>query len=306
MRQEERILDAYSAAVRRAVETAGPAVVSIRTERAGPMHHGLWQAGIGSGLVIDSSGLVATNAHVVAGAQRVEVGMPDGRRFPARVAATDRLRDLALLEAEIRGAEPGRLADSDQTVVGQLVIAIGNPLGLEHTVTTGVISARNRRIHTPRGPVGGLLQTDASINPGNSGGPLVDADGAVIGINTAVIAGAQGIGFAVPSNDVRALLDRYDASGSGERAWLGIAGAPQTLEDGRKGLLILQVAPGSPAERAGLRSLDVLLSVDGTAVSDQAGLMLHLSRLAAGARVEAEVERSGRLLTVWIHTAPAP
>lgn len=306
MTAQDQILDAYSRAVRRAIDTVGPAVVLVRTDRSGrPGRRRVWQAGVGSGVVVDTKGSVVTNYHVVQGAARIEIQLADGRAFPAKVVATDRRKDLALLASELVHSEPARLGDSDQVVIGQLVVAIGHPLGLDHTVTTGVVSARNRSLQGPHGLVANLLQTDASINPGNSGGPLVNADGDVIGINTAVIAGAQGIGFAVPSNDVRAFLARYESTGQGEQAWLGISGVPQILDDGGRGLLILQVVPSSPAERAGLRPLDVMRAIDGRPVHDHASLLQQLSRVAAGARIGIEIERGGQSMTVQVQTSGA-
>lgn len=303
MSQKEKILDAYSQAVRHAVEVAGPAVVRVATGRTGRhFRPGAWQEGVGSGVIVDKAGAVVTNYHVVAQAQTIEITLVDGRRFPARVVAVDRRRDLALLTSDFNRVQPARLGDSDQIVVGQLVVAIGNPFGLDHTVTAGVVSARNRSIYGPHGPVTNLLQTDASINPGNSGGPLVDSDGDVIGINTAKIAGAQGIGFTVPINEVKAFLKRYQTTGRGEHAWLGIAGVPQFLEDGGRGLLIIQVAPESPADKAGLKILDVIERINDHPVHDQTDLLNLLSDIPAGARVRLDIVRGERRYEVTVLT----
>ena len=306
MTSQEQILDAYSQAVRRAVDTVGPAVVLVRTDRSVQSgHRRIWQSGVGSGVIVNKRGSVITNHHVIDGASEIEIQLADGRAFPAQVVATDKRKDLALLTSELVHAEPVRLGDSDRIVIGQLVVAIGHPLGLDHTVTTGVISARNRSLQGPHGLVANLLQTDASINPGNSGGPLVTADGEVIGINTAIIAGAQGLGFAVPSNDVRAFLVRYESTGQGEQAWLGIACVPLLLSDGGRGLLILEVVPDSPAHRAGLRPLDVLRTVNGQPVYDGTSLMHQMCRIAAGEWIRVEIERGGRGVTLHVQTSGA-
>ncbi|HEY8498531.1 MAG TPA: trypsin-like peptidase domain-containing protein [Limnochordales bacterium] len=305
--RDEGLLDAFSEAVTRAVRRVAPAVVRIATRGDDAPFYGLWPSrreGIGSGVIVSPSGLVVTNHHVTAGASRLFATLRDGRTLPADRVGEDPAHDLALVRLPADGLPAAELGDSDALEVGQLVIAIGNPLGLEATVTTGVVSARGRTLRTPYGLMSGLIQTDASINPGNSGGPLVDSRGRVVGINTAVIAGAQGIGFAVPVSAVRDLLARYSRTGEAHPGWLGIHGVDQWLDapagdrPGRLAVLVLQVAPGSPAERAGLQPLDVITGVDGQPVEGIEGLRRALAHRAAGERVVVELRRGERTLQV--------
>ncbi|MBO2519362.1 MULTISPECIES: S1C family serine protease [Limnochorda] len=309
MERDGELLDAYSQAVIHATEVAGPAVVQVRTRQAPSAFFGLMppRQGLGSGVVIDGArGRIITNSHVVAGSEGVEVGLQDGRRGRARVIASDPARDLALLETDLRPLQAAELSPHPPRV-GQLVVAIGNPLGLESTVTAGVISAIGRALVSPLGEMTDLIQTDASINPGNSGGPLVDGAGRVVGINTAVISGAQGIGFAIPAEAVRRFLAEVDGSevrplGQRDRLYLGLSGIPQMLEDGRMGLLVLEVFPGSPAAAGGLQPLDVILSVNGQPVASPDEIRAALRR--AGRRpVWVEALRQGRRLRVRITPA---
>ncbi len=307
--ERDEVLDAFSGAVTRAVKKAGPAVVRISTRREVGPFFGAWpkpQQGIGSGVIVDPGGLTITNRHVVAGADRVFATLQDGRTVEAVKLGEDSRNDLALLRLSGEGFPFARLGDSDSLQVGQLVVAIGNPLGLEATVTAGVVSALNRSLRGPNGLMEGLIQTDASINPGNSGGPLVDAEGRVVGINTAVIMGAQGIGFAVPSSAVMALLARYGRTGKVQGAWIGISAVNQWLDEEpagafrRMGVLVLSVLPGSPADRAGVHPMDVIVTVDGRPVEGFEGLRRHLARLSAGEVVRLGVLRGERLLEVAV------
>lgn len=304
MASDGELLDAYSQAVIRATEVAGPAVVQVRTQPLPSPFFGLMppRQGLGSGVIIDASrGWIVTNSHVVAGSEVVEIGLQDGRRGRARVLASDPARDLALLETDLRPLREAPMSTRPPQV-GQLVVAIGNPLGLESTVTAGVISATGRSLASHFGEMTDLIQTDASINPGNSGGPLVDSAGQVVGINTAVVSGAQGIGFAIPAQTVRHFLAEVEQGlarrpGQGERLYLGLSGIPQMLEDGRMGLLILEVFPGSPAAAAGLEPLDVILTVNGQPVATPDEIRSALRR--AGRRpVWVEALRQGRRFRV--------
>lgn len=316
---EAAAMDAFSRAVTRAVELVGPAVVRVATRREVPDVYGIWpsqRTGLGSGVIVDPDGLTVTNYHVVEGAagDEVHATLSDGRTLPAAIVGTDPPHDLALLRLEGHGLPVARLGDSDRLRVGQLVVAMGNPLGLEATVTAGVVSAVNRTLRTPTGVMTGLLQTDASINPGNSGGPLVDSAGRVVGINTAVIMGAQGIGFAVPVAAVSALLARYGRTGQVDPAWLGLMGVNQWVEDpdGRRrlGVLVLQVIPGGPADRAGLQPMDVIVAVNDRDVEGYEGLRRQLGRVAAGERVTLEGLRGERAfrttVTAGRHREVAP
>ncbi len=302
---DEQLLDAFSEAVTRAVDRVSPAVVRIAAREETTPFYGPWPSrreGIGSGVIVSPDGLVVTNHHVVAGAQRLFATLRDGRVLPASVLGQDPAHDLALLRLPAQALPAAELGDSESLRVGQLVIAIGNPLGLEATVTTGVVSAKGRTLATPTGLMANLIQTDASINPGNSGGPLVDASGRVVGINTAVILGAQGIGFAVPVSAVRDLLARYGRTGEAHSGWLGIHAVDQWLDaspgqrEGRLAALVLQVAPDSPAQRAGVQPLDVIVAIDGRRVQGLEGLRRELARRAAGERVVLDILRGDATL----------
>ncbi|NMC69948.1 MAG: Do family serine endopeptidase [Myxococcales bacterium] len=258
--------------------------------------------GSGSGVIVDSEGLILTNAHVVQDASEITVQVSGGRNYPAEVVGVDEPTDLALLR--ITGA--GRLAaatlgDSDAVEVGDWVLAIGNPFGLEHTVTTGIVSAKERRTGGPRERYGNFLQTDASINPGNSGGPLFNLRGEVIGINTAINAAGQGIGFAIPSNMARAVLAQLRERGRVERSWLGVTiqtVTPELAESFRlagvpRGALVSSVENDSPAARAGLRPGDIILRFDEEEIGDAAELPWLASTAGIGRTVRLQVFRDG-------------
>lgn len=309
MDAERDIMDAYSEAVMHAIRVAGPAVVQVRTQRAPSALFGLVppRQGLGSGVVVDARrGRIVTNSHVVADAELVEIGLQNGQRGTARVLASDPAQDLAVLETELRPLHAARLS-SRSPRVGQLVVAIGNPLGLESTVTAGVVSAMGRSLQSPLGEMTGLIQTDASINPGNSGGPLVDASGHVVGINTAMISGAQGLGFAIPAASVAKFLEWTESGqaqqlGRSERIYVGLSGIPQMLENGTLGFLILEVFPGSPAHAAGLQPLDVILTVNGESVSNPDQIRAAVQR--AGRRsIPVEALRRGGKVRLWVTPA---
>ena len=237
------------------------------------------QRSLGSGVIIDPSGIALTNAHVVAKATQIDVVMVDGGKRKATVMGLDTKTDLAVLRIG-DGKEKfpfARLGDSDRMQVGDWVIAVGSPFGLDATVTSGIVSAKARRIGV--GPLDDFLQTDAAINPGNSGGPLVNMQGEVIGINTAIVAGGNGVGFAVPSNLARDVYSQIVATGKVSRGWLGVSIQPLTPELAKsfgardsKGVLVADVVPASPAAKAGVRAGDIVLQVDGKPVEDPASL----------------------------------
>src|SRR6267154_5619124 len=251
-------LDSYSRCVADIADRVGPAVV--RVESGGPGRRG----GLGSGVIIAGDGLILTNSHVVAGARRVRLALVDASEMEADVLGDDPDTDLALLRASLPAGTPSaRLGDSKRLRRGHLVVAIGNPLGFESTVTAGVVSALGRSLRARSGRlIDDVIQTDAALNPGNSGGPLVASNGDVIGINTAVIVGAQGICFAVAANTASFVLGELVRHGRVRRAYIGIAAQQFTLSRRRQlaaglaqesAVMIATVEPGSPADRAGLR-----------------------------------------------------
>ncbi len=289
---------------------------------------------LGSGFIIDSGGRILTNHHVISGSNQVEVTLPDQTKYKAEVLVRDRQDDLALIQIKPKKSLPFlKLGDSDKLLVGQKVLAIGNPFGLELTLTTGVVSSLGRAIHGGEGgqPLEGMIQTDAAINSGNSGGPLLDSQGNVIGINTAIYGpngGNIGIGFAMPINRAKAMLDDYRAGKSFRRARLGItvvfiagdlAGALELPRDG--GLLVQEVARGSAADEAGLRGArqavvignqqvgvggDLIVAVDGKPVARQDAISQALSRKRAGDMLDITVFRSGRKVTLKVKLGAAP
>jgi serine protease Do len=276
-------------------EAVKPAVVNVNTERRGSGRSPLEEfygeeffkrffgdvpermprRGLGSGVIIDPSGLTLTNAHVVDGASQVEVTMLDGAKHKAKVVGVDKRTDLAVLRLQADGKTLPflRLGDSSEVQVGDWVLAVGSPFGLQATVTSGIVSAKARQIGA--GPYDDFLQTDAAINPGNSGGPLVNMRGEVIGINTAIVRGGSGIGFAIPANMAKRISTQLVEDGKVTRGWLGVVLQPLTPElaasfgaEGKKGVLISEVTPDSPAAKAGLKSGDILLEVDGRKVDN--------------------------------------
>jgi S1-C subfamily serine protease len=267
---DDELLDAYSRAVIGAVEMAGPAVVGIEVESSAPDAHG--RQGAGSGFLFTPDGLIVTNSHVVNGARRVAAGLPDGRRFDADVIGEDPATDLAVLRI---GGGPFSfldLGDSSTVRVGQVAIALGNPYGFQHSVTTGVVSALGRSLRSRSGRlIDDVIQTDAALNPGNSGGPLVTTRGQVIGVNTAIILPAQGICFAIASNIVRFVVTRLIKDGRIRRSYIGVAGekiiVPRLLARTHaiavpSGVRVASVEPQSPASAAGVQEGDLIVALD--------------------------------------------
>ncbi len=251
------------------------------------------QPSLGSGFVIDGSGYIFTNHHVVASASEVEVFLNDEKhtKLRAKIIGSDRKTDLALLQIPAGPhLSPLALGDSESVKVGESVVAIGNPFGLSHTVTSGIISAKNRVIGA--GPYDNFLQTDASINPGNSGGPLFNADGEVIGINTAINAAGQGLGFAIPINQAKRVLPDLKKHGRVLRGWIGALFV--TLS---RGVYVEGVVLKSGAQRADLTSGDRVVSVDGKKISDRSELEKILEEKKPGAKLTFMLEREGTMVT---------
>jgi serine protease Do len=256
---------------------------------------------LGSGFSIDPDGYVVTNNHVVDGATRITVKLSDGREFPAKVVGRDARTDLALLKIEATGLPIVPLGDSAPVQVGQPVMAIGNPFGLEQTVTTGIVSATGRVIGA--GPYDQFIQTDASINPGNSGGPLINTQGQAIGINTAILSrdgGSNGVGFAIPISLAKPVVTQLAASGHVVRGWLGVAIQPLTPALAKSlhapdtnGALVASVVPGSPAMKAGVKPGDVIVEYNARTVGQATGLSSVVGETPVGRVVPITVLRDG-------------
>jgi serine protease Do len=307
----------------RLARTLGPAVVNVVAIQTGddgpgagdkPRGHGRGQ---GTGFVIQKSGYILTNAHVVEGADDIRVRLVDERELSARLIGRDERTDIALLKIDAGGdLAVAPLGNSDDVQIGEWVIAIGNPFGLDHTVTAGIISAKGRRDVRPGGSQSGFydfIQTDASINPGNSGGPLINTRGEVIGINTAMNAQAQGIGFAIPINMAKVIAPMLRQYGKAPRSWMGVYPQSVTLNlkkafnlPDRRGALVSDVVSDSPAAKAGLQSGDVILDFDGHAIKRADDLMWLVATTVAGKRVPMTVYRKGTSSHVEVTLQQAP
>lgn len=264
------------------------------------MHpRGFKQRSLGSGFVIEG-GYILTNNHVVAGADEIKVKLADNREFKAEVKGIDERLDLALLKIDAKEALPtAELGDSDAIQVGEWVIAIGNPFGLAETVTAGIVSAKGRVIGS--GPYDDYIQTDASINPGNSGGPLFNTHGEVIGINTAIISGGQGIGFAIPINMAKSIIPQLKEKGKVTRGWLGVSIQQVTADlaksfglSSENGALVSEIIPESPADKAGLMAGDIIMEFDGKKIHDTAELTKLVAATTVGKKVTLVVLRDGK------------
>jgi S1-C subfamily serine protease len=309
---DTEILDAYSRAVTAVADTVGPAVVRVEVHNEkGRL------GGVGSGVIIAPDGLVLTNSHVVEGAKEVRLQDADGRVMDARRLGFDPDTDLALLRAgSARDLPSAVLGDSKRLKRGQLVVAIGNPLGFESTVTAGVISALGRSLRSRTGRlIEDVIQTDAALNPGNSGGPLVSSRGEVIGINTAVIMGAQGICFAVASNTAQFVLSELIQHGRVRRAYIGVSAQTTAVPrryarlaeiENSSGAMITALEPSGPAALAGLMSLDTIVSADGEPVTGVDDLIRLLNGERIGRPVTINVLRRGALRSFEVKPLERP
>ncbi|HEY9627421.1 MAG TPA: HhoA/HhoB/HtrA family serine endopeptidase [Coleofasciculaceae cyanobacterium] len=329
-----------------AVQKVGPAVVRINSKRTvasrGPSFFSNDPAfnqffgnesesprsrrveeGTGSGFIIDSKGIVLTNAHVVDGADEVSVTLTDGRSFSGKVMGEDTITDVAVIKIEATDLPAVTVGNSDLLQPGEWAIAIGNPLGLDNTVTAGIISATGRsssEIGVPDRRVG-FIQTDAAINPGNSGGPLLNEQGEVIGINTAIIDGAQGLGFAVPINTAKRIGDQLISTGKVEHPYLGVQMVTITPDMKQRinsdpnsgvsvqedqGILVVKVMEDSPAARAGIRAGDVIQKIGNTAVTTADTVQSTVESSKIGEDLPLEIRRNGQTLTIGVKPGVLP
>jgi len=298
------LLDAYSQAVISVVERVSPSVVNVRRGRSG-----------GSGVIVAPDGYALTNAHVVDGAREVAVTLDNGTELTAAVVGSDSATDLAVIRILGAGLPAAELAETESLRVGQLVIAIGDPLGFHSTVTTGVVSALGRSLSArDRRLIENVIQTDAALNPGNSGGPLVDTHAKVVGINTAIIPTAQGICFAIPAATARLVAGMLIRDGRVRRAYLGIGGAATPI--GRQlanelgitntsGIRVLEVVAGGPAQRAGLQVRDLIVSLDDSPIATLSDLQRSLAADQIGRPVEVAYVRFGELRRASLTPAEA-
>jgi S1-C subfamily serine protease len=292
MLTDAQLLDAYSQAVIGVVDSVGPAAVGV--------------SGVGTGMLITPDGYALTNSHVASAVKAFELTLRDGTALKAELVGKDPHTDLAVLRASGTGLPHATLGDSSQLRVGQLVVAIGHPFGFQSTVTTGVVSALGRTMRSQSGrTIENIIQTDAALNPGNSGGPLVDTRGQVVGINTAIIAMAQGICFAVPSNTAQRVVSLLMRDGRVSRSYLGITGETWPIHrrvnryyhlDQDAGVRIAHVDPNGPAHQAGLKKEDILVSLANHAIRAIDDLQHFLTDWPVGIPAEAQVLRGTELV----------
>ncbi len=312
-KRENKLLDAYSQAIVSVVEKVGPAVVKVAVYNTSQRDDRM--GGFGSGLLITPDGFVVTNNHVIDNARNIEVSLTDGKMLQASLVGRDASTDLAVIRVLANGLPYATFGNSDWLKVGQLAIAIGNPLGFQSTVSTGVVSALGRNLRSDSGRlIDNVIQTDALLNPGNSGGPLVDSSGKVVGINTAMIQRAQGIGLAIPSNTVTWVISELIAQGKVRRAYIGITGGSFPAYSQLERLLkiktdtiveILSVENTSPAKVAGLKKGDLILSINDTPVKDMDDMQKILTKNPVGSVCKVTIFRRSEKKDLFIITTEA-
>ena len=324
--KDVQVLTALDAEYARLVAAVVPSVVSITSSRTAQAQDPFElffgnrppraQQSMGSGVIVSKEGHVLTNHHVVVGMEKIEVQLTDGRLVPAQLIGTDEVTDIAVLKIAAPDIVPLPLGDSDAVRVGQMVFAVGNPFGLQETVTQGIISAKGRRAVADSGVE--FLQTDAAVNQGNSGGPLLNLRGEIIGINSAIFSTSRegawlGISFAIPANVARRALESVLKTGRIVRGYLGVTMLALTPEIVRelglpdaRGTLVVGVLPGSPADRAGLRERDLIRSYNGRPITDIYALRERLAETELHTKVELGILRDGRELTVVTEVVEAP
>ena len=292
-RTDRDMAQGVSRALRAVSEQVSPAVVSIST-----------RALRGSGVLLSSDGLIVTNHHVVQHFQRCRVELSDGRSLTARVVGSDPDTDIALVHVEGDGFSAVEVSDDPPPGIGTWVLAFGNPMGLSHSVTFGIVSARGREANLPDIIYEDFLQTDAAINAGNSGGPLIDLDGKLIGINTAKeVAGEfrQGLGFAIPAYMVKEVVAELLEKGHVERGWFGIS-----VVESRTGVIVESITTGSPADDAGFRALDLVVGIDGAEVANRRALFAAIAGLAPGSTVDVDVVRDETRVVLPVRVGTRP
>ncbi len=316
--------DLRRSAIVRAVEQIGPSVVNISAERfvgrrpsffdddfRGPGSRGGRSESLGSGVVLDASGIVVTNDHVISGASKIFVTTPDGRELEAELLGADADNDLAVLKVEGKGLRPVRLGTTSDLMIGETAIAVGNPFGLSNTVTTGIVSALQRTVKGEGRTYTDFIQTDAAINPGNSGGALCNVLGELIGINTAIVGGANTIGFAIPVERIRRITDDLLRFGEVKPVWVGVRGTTVTADRARPssrglGMRVRSVYPSSPAEGAGVEPGDVVVALNGRPVESREDFDTLLSAVAPGGAVRLELRKAEKSRSVTLKAARAP
>ena len=308
--EDAALLDAYSAAVVQASEKISPSVVNVEIQHQHTGRRPGQSRGSGSGFIFTPDGFILTNSHVVHRADKIEVTLSDGRRYPARLVGDDPDTDLAVIRIDAPKLPAAQLGDSNMIRVGQLVIAVGNPYGFQCTVTAGVVSAMGRSLRSNTGRlIDNVIQTDAALNPGNSGGPLVTSRGEVIGVNTAIILPAQGICFATAVNTAKFVAARLMRDGRVRRSFLGVGGQNVPIRRAlarhlslvtTSGVLVLSAEKDSPAQKAGLLEGDVIIAMDGEAIKGVDDLHTHLTDEKIGVETALTILRRFAKITVAV------